>query len=378
MTSREKNRRILIAAGIALLVVLFLWFAFPVVFFAFLPFIIAAVIAKIIEPAVNFLNKKIHLPRRVASFFLVLLSISLLSWGIVSIADKLWEEITTLLDNREKITSVVVQLFDNIQNFVKGKFGFDFSGFLKESFDPAEMSKQLNLGVSETIMPLLQSTVSAAKAVPSIIVFIVALVLGTYFISSDERFYDRFFSLMPKRVQDYVGGFKNEMGFALIGYIKAQLTLMLITFLELLVGFFIIGGDVANYALLLALCISILDALPIFGTGTVFIPWTIYSFLTGNIRLGISTLVLYGICFIVRQLLEPRIVGERIGVHPLVTLMAIYVGLKFSGVLGMFVGIFIVIFVKYLMQSGILADLWSFITTGQIRKKENTCEEAEE
>ena len=141
MTSREKNRRILIAAGIALLVVLFLWFAFPVVFFAFLPFIIAAVIAKIIEPAVNFLNKKIHLPRRVASFFLVLLSISLLSWGIVSIADKLWEEITTLLDNREKITSVVVQLFDNIQNFVKGKFGFDFSGFLKESFDPAEMSK---------------------------------------------------------------------------------------------------------------------------------------------------------------------------------------------------------------------------------------------
>ena len=134
----------------------------------------------------------------------------------------------------------------------------------------------------------------------------------------------------------------------------------------------------ANYALLLALCISILDALPIFGTGTVFIPWTIYSFLTGNIRLGISTLVLYGICFIVRQLLEPRIVGERIGVHPLVTLMAIYVGLKFSGVLGMFVGIFIVIFVKYLMQSGILADLWSFITTGQIRKKENTCEEAEE
>ena len=237
MTSREKNRRILIAAGIALLVVLFLWFAFPVVFFAFLPFIIAAVIAKIIEPAVNFLNKKIHLPRRVASFFLVLLSISLLSWGIVSIADKLWEEITTLLDNREKITSVVVQLFDNIQNFVKGKFGFDFSGFLKESFDPAEMSKQLNLGVSETIMPLLQSTVSAAKAVPSIIVFIVALVLGTYFISSDERFYDRFFSLMPKRVQDYVGGFKNEMGFALIGYIKAQLTLMLITFLELLVGF---------------------------------------------------------------------------------------------------------------------------------------------
>jgi len=139
----------------------------------------------------------------------------------------------------------------------------------------------------------------------------------------------------------------------------------------------IIGGEVADYAFLLALVICVLDALPIFGTGTVLIPWSVYSLLTGDIRLGVSTIILYGVCFVVRQILEPRIVGERIGVHPLITLMAIYVGLKFGGVLGMFIGIFIVIFVKYLMQSGILADLWSFITTGHIRRKDNTCEEAD-
>jgi len=377
MTPREKNKRILVAAGIAILVVLLVWFAFPVVFFAFLPFIIAAIIAKIIDPAVNFLNKKAHLPRRIASLFLVLLSTSLLGWGLVSLADKLWEEITSLIENRDRITAVMAQLFENIQSFAKERFGFDFGKYVKESIDFDKISQQINSKIGSAIMPVLYSTVSVAKAVPSAVVFTVALVLGTYFISSDEQFYDRFFAILPKRVRDYVGGFKNEMGFALTGYIKAQLTLMFITFLELLIGFFIIGGEVADYAFLLALVICVLDALPIFGTGTVLIPWSVYSLLTGDIRLGVSTIILYGVCFVVRQILEPRIVGERIGVHPLITLMAIYVGLKFGGVLGMFIGIFIVIFVKYLMQSGILADLWSFITTGHIRRKDNTCEEAD-
>ena len=141
---------------------------------------------------------------------------------------------------------------------------------------------------------------------------------------------------------------------ALFKYIKAQLILMSITFTELTIAFLILR---LPSAFLLAMLISVVDALPILGTGTILIPWAVIQILLGNYKFAISLLIIYGICLLVRQLLEPRIVSDQIGMYPLLTLMAMYIGLNTLGFLGMILGIIVLIVVINLHKSG-LVKLW--------------------
>jgi sporulation integral membrane protein YtvI len=116
-------------------------------------------------------------------------------------------------------------------------------------------------------------------------------------------------------------------------FIKAYTTLIIITFLELSLGFFIL--KVPN-PFLAAAVVAFVDILPILGTGAVLLPWTIICFIFGNNAMGIGILILYIIITIVRQTLEPRVVGQQIGLHPVVTLICIFVGAQLLGVVGIF------------------------------------------
>ena len=123
-------------------------------------------------------------------------------------------------------------------------------------------------------------------------------------------------------------------------YLKAQAKLILISFVISLIGltlFSVLGLDV-NYPLLAAIGIAIVDALPIFGSGTVMVPWAIISAFNGNITLGIAIFILWIIMSIVRQIIEPKIVSGQIGIHPIFTLIAMYTGFKFLGFIGLFAG----------------------------------------
>jgi sporulation integral membrane protein YtvI len=135
---------------------------------------------------------------------------------------------------------------------------------------------------------------------------------------------------------------------ALFGYIRAQLILMTVTFTQLSIGLWIIG--IKNY-ILLALIISFVDALPVLGTGGIMVPWAAYSFITGNLKIGISLLILYAIVLVVRNLIEPKVLGEQIGMHPLLTLVAMYAGLQILGVAGLIIGPITVLTVKNIMSA---------------------------
>ena len=151
---------------------------------------------------------------------------------------------------------------------------------------------------------------------------------------------------------------------ALGSYLKAQGTLILISFIEVLIGLYIfkwIGLNV-NYPLLSALGIAFVDALPILGAGTVILPWAIISSVNGNIRLAIALVILFIIITIVRQILEPKIVSNKIGVHPIFTLIAMYTGFKLIGLIGLFIGPIILIILQNVFETtidnGILKSLF--------------------
>ena len=137
------------------------------------------------------------------------------------------------------------------------------------------------------------------------------------------------------------------------GYLKAEASLVLVSFIISLVGLYILEFMNFNisYPLLIALFIGFIDALPILGSGSVMIPWAIISALNGDISLGIAIIVLLIIMSVVRQILEPKLVSKNIGVHPIFTLIAMYTGFKVIGVIGLLIGPIILIIFKNIFAS---------------------------
>ncbi|MBQ7718150.1 MAG: sporulation integral membrane protein YtvI [Clostridia bacterium] len=366
MTEKSRLNRVLIFILAIIAAVLFAIFLLPRLLVLVLPFLIAYLIAKIIEPLVNLLVQKIKLPRKLASGIVVIVVLALLIWLVASIFYRGVNEITNLISSADEISKKITNFFDNWEQIVSNKFGFGIANFISSQISADDLGKDVSNYLTGYIGPTLDKILSIVKSLPNVLVFTVALVLGTFFISSDSENVKAFLKrLVPKASHNYIRQIKGDMGYALMGYIRAQLILMLITFIECTIGFMLIGGDLASYALLLGIAIAIIDALPILGTGTVLIPWGLGSIIAGSTSLGLYLLVLYGICFFVRQLLEPHIISGQIGLHPLATLMAMYAGLKTIGFFGLIIGPILLLIIKNLASSGIFKAIWMRVWYGQ-------------
>jgi len=314
----------------------------------FLPFIIAYILSIIIEPLIRFLTNKLKIKRKISALISLLLLLIILVLALTLIISKLFYEIKSMALNLPKYFS---DLYKNI--IILAEKLMDVYEWLPATITDNIGSIISNL--SNTLMRIVNFIVGGAFAtavsLPEALVFILITILATYFISSDkEKIFAYIKSQLPDSWIDRIITIKNDMFSAIFGYLKAFLIIMLITFTEVFIGLSIIR---VRYSLLLALIISFIDILPILGTGTVLIPWSLYSFVTGDIRMGISILLLYIIVTIIRQLVEPKIVSHQIGVYPLLTLMAMYVGLKLLGVLGLILGP-----ITFLLLKNILSGLF--------------------
>lgn len=325
-------------------------FAFYKLSFFVMPFIIAFIIASMAEPIIRLLMRKTKILRKYAVPLTLLVFLGFLGLTVTLIIIRLISEVKSAAVILPDLAS---GLYDDINFWIKS---------YKDIFDwlPTEITDSIGsilLDFSKSITNLLKSITKGAYttaiSIPEAFLFTIVTALSTFFISNDREKISRFFTAQfPEKWINKTKDIINDMFSALAGYIKAQLIIVVVVFFILFAGFSIIR---VKYSLLLAFIISIVDALPIFGTGAFLIPWSIYSFFTGNIRMGISLLVLYGIALIVRQLIEPKIVGDQIGVHPLVTLMAMYVGLKVFGFIGLILGPIFVLILRNIII-GMLKD----------------------
>ncbi len=152
---------------------------------------------------------------------------------------------------------------------------------------------------------------------------------------------------MGAGVSKHISNIKSDLTGALGGYVRAQLILMSITFCELFIGLSVLN---VKYSFILAIIIAIVDAIPVFGTGTVLLPWALISLLSGSYKMALGLLIIYAICLTVRQLLEPKIISSQIGLHPLFTLFAMYVGFRLIGLIGMILGPVAAIIIKNLLD----------------------------
>jgi len=336
-------------AAVVLAVYIAMRFLLP--FFA--PFITAVVIAMVNEPVIRFFEKRLGLSRKIASFVSLLLTVSLL--GLIATVGIL------------KVYVELASLQYKVSDYINGALRLA-TGYLERITEyyeslPMDFAAALNEGL-KSLAPRLQGIITAIagtlmdalKSVPRILVFIAVTILSAYFISSDRRVIGSFlYRQLPVKWSKGLAGLKSNAFSALLGYFKALLILMLLTFIEAALGLFILGVD---YALLLGLMVAVSDAIPVIGTGIVMVPWIICNIISGNLRLAFGLGMVYLLGIVMRQMLEPKIIGDRIGLHPLATLIAIYVGLELFGITGAVLGPIGIIIIKSLQKSGAI-KIWN-------------------
>lgn len=203
---------------------------------------------------------------------------------------------------------------------------------------------------TETVKTLSVKLLSYIEDITGFLMIMVFAVLsGFFFLKDEEKIADIVLRIGGDGLRKNIRFFKETISGALSGYIRAQLLLMLLTFTIISVFLILFG---IKYALLIALGIAFVDAIPVFGTGCILLPWALYEFLSGGNALGFGLLALYGVCALTRQILEPKILSSQIGLHPLLTLGGVFVGYKLFGFWGLIIGpILTMIFVTYIQKN---------------------------
>lgn len=317
-----------------------IYFVLPKAVTLAMPFIAAYIISRLILPVAGYLESKLKFPRRLAIILVMLVAVGALGFLVFTLFYQAVYElqnfayiIPALLEGQYTLPEWVDTLVNNLKNFY-----ITLPASMQEFI--VMISDNLRGNIYNILEPATQSVISAAakvgKALPNIFVFAIVMLLSTYFMCDDrERIRSFFKGVVPKSILRRAVYIKNELLKACGGYLKAQGILMCITFVVMLIGLTVIGVESSA---LVAFIIAVIDVIPVLGTGTVLIPWAVVSLITGKYFFAIGLVVIYAIAFLIRHLSEPKILSQQIGLHPLVTLLTVYIGLRTIGVFGMILG----------------------------------------
>lgn len=327
------------------LILLVVFLAFKLGVFLF-PFTLALFISIIIRPLVRFLMNKLKFSKKTASIISIV-TFLIVFFGLIGILSlKFFGEIYKLSQNLNNYSSDIQNLWtENVKKVYTylGNFPAGFNDQLNNTINSFVSKGSVKLG------SFINGVISFVTSIPTLILYIVITILSTFFMILDR---DEILSYLehqlPKSWLDKVFNIKTEMFTVLVSYLKAQAILGSICLIESLILLNLLAFlkfDVP-YPLLMSIIICIADILPILGAGTILIPWSILSFATGNIKLGIGLLISYLIIMSVRQMLEPKLISQNLGVHPLITLISMYSGFKVFGVSGFLIGPVVMIILK--------------------------------
>lgn len=327
--------------------ILLLFFAVKLSIF-YMPFLIAFIIASLIEPIIRFVKKYTKFQRKTSAIIVLatfsIIIIGMIVWGTTVLISESSELLRSLNIYTDKIYNLFQSFMGNI-NFEKFNIPPEVTQLLQNS------TEDLLSVVSNWIKEFLNSIIQLITSLPTIGIYIVITLLATYFICADRLYIlDQIEHHFPKKWVKKLTMHLKQLLSSLGNYLKAEAILVIIAFFQVLIGLFILQkmGMNVEYPLLAAIGIGFVDALPILGSGTVLIPWAIISAINGDIKLAIGLLIIFAILSVVRQFLEPKVVSKKIGIHPIFTLIAMYTGFKAIGIIGLLIGPIAIIIIKNL------------------------------
>ena len=335
MDERTANRRrflINLMYGAAILALLYFLFGYVIGWL--LPLLIGFVIARLLNPPIRVLAKKTRLPRKPIAFLFAVLFIAVIGTLLFLLGTLLFR---TVRDQVYKLpeyyNETVLPALRQVENWAADNLG-EFIPDWNTDGDGSNLTAMLTNAVAN--LPAAFGTVfGLATQTP---VFLIRVLFTFLFTLFSTVYYEDAVSFILRQMNekrrlflgDTIAAFKRSI----VSYFGAYLKIMAVTFMELLIGLSIARG---RFSLLPAMAVAMLDFLPAVGCGTVLVPWAAVSLIIGNMPLGIGLLILYLVIFCVRQFIEPKIVGDQLGLNPLLTLASMYLGFLAIGVLGLIV-----------------------------------------
>ncbi|KZE48799.1 sporulation protein [Brevibacillus parabrevis] len=354
---------------VCLLVYVGIWlfqFATPLLY----PFIIALVIALMIHRPVTFITKKFKIPRWL-SVTIALLVLMLLAIGLATLV--VTETVVEIGELAKRLPGFAQELSEYLQRTISQDFLLGIYNqvqWIYDQLDPNykdKISNTVGSGITSIthagqnlIVSFLDGLKNLLVSLPNMATVSVISIMGAFFISKDFSLWEsRFRRLLPSGVNNRLDQIFRDLRAALFGFIKAQVTLISLTAAIVIIGLLIMRVE---YAITIGLITGLVDLLPYLGTGTVFVPWIIYMFFKGNYTMVIGLSILYAVVLIFRQIIEPKVVAESVGLDPLLTLVALFVGLQLFGFLGLIIGPVSLVLINALVKANVFVDIWMYIS----------------
>lgn len=338
---------LVILAGALLLI-----FVLPKAIVFLWPFVAGWIISMMAHPVIEYLEKKVKLPKKFGSAILIAAVITgiivVLYFAVRGIALLVIGFIQDAPDIRHEIMRQGMIFQKKIEQFLSilppsfGKQFDQWSGSIGELFKKAASSAG-DYGVAHAG--------GVAKGVTSGLLGLVVMLFAAYMFSLErEKLIAWYEKCIPGFVKHKINVFmKNSVG-VLVSYCLAQLKIMIVIIAILWIGFFIAG---IGHSFIYSVLVGIVDIFPILGTGTVIIPWAIFKLIIGDIKTAVILLIIYAICLVLKQVLQPKMMGDSMGISALTTIFLIYVGLKFGGLGGMLLALILGMFVINLYRLGV-------------------------
>jgi len=313
-----------------------------------LPFALAALLAALIDPVVNFIQYRGRVSRSLAVLATLLLCLGLAGILLFVLVSSLVVELQALVASlpaqARSLGGVLAEWFNRLQAFYfSPNWPTDVPNYLQNFIDTGIAT------LREWLTYLAQGLITFLGSLPELFILIIIVLVATFFFSRDkELILVALRGALPPVWAERVERTGVFLGKAIIGLLRAETVLISLQILQTVIGLLILKVD---YALTLAFVIGLADLLPIVGPGTIYIPWAVWEFIQGRYGLGIALLVLYSFIIILRQILQPKLVAVSLGLHPLTTLAALYAGLKLLGIAGLIIGPLTVLVVKAVIYS---------------------------
>ncbi|MDR0445603.1 MAG: sporulation integral membrane protein YtvI [Oscillospiraceae bacterium] len=322
----------------------------------FLPFITAFFISRAIEPAVLFMTNRLRLNRALASGICSALILAAAVAAATLAVGRIIFELTAAAKNIPRLLALTPELIAELGARVRGAIASappEAREYITYATEEALRRGAEALGaLSKGIITYISGILSGS---PGFLLFILTAAVGTFFISGGyEEFTAFFLRQIPERLLSRLREVKTELRRTAAAWARAQLVLSGVTFLELTVLFCALRID---FALLLALAVSLIDMLPVLGVGAALVPWGVFELARGDAARAITLLAAFGVIVTVRGVMEPRLVGRRIGLPPVAQLIAMYSGFRAAGISGALIFTFGLIIVKLLNDKGYIR-LW--------------------
>ena len=329
---------------------IFIYLGIKGIFFL-MPFVIGWGIAAIAAPLVNWLEKKFNIVKKLGSALIVILVIGLIVVGIYFAVSRIILEVGDLIKNIPELYAQLESGLRQIGSAMSGIFE-KLPVVIQDGWNTVVANLDQYMGdlVSRISEPTVMAAGNFAKSLPSYLISVIVAILSAYFFTIQREDVLKWMKqIAPPSVEKRMTLVMDNLRYAVGGYFKAQFKIMGVVFLSLLVGFAVLG---VRYFVLVAFLISFLDFLPFFGTGTAMIPWGIYKFLMGDYKMAILLIAIYAVTQLVRQLLQPKLVADSVGMNPLVTLLLLYIGYRIGSVLGMILAVPVGMVLINMLQAG--------------------------